>query len=117
MNQPPRPRLQALPVVAAAVGLGLSAYYGEQWYRLPSYSEQDLQASTELNLALDLERRGPTLQLSEQDRDRLRGQIRQEVEADIARERKEVQQGFIGALLMLLFGGGYLLLRIRRGRN
>ncbi|AXQ28440.1 hypothetical protein D0B54_06980 [Solimonas sp. K1W22B-7] len=108
MTPNPKPRLQALPIIALTVGLGLSAYYGEKWYLLPQYGEQDLRASVELNLALDLERRGPALQPSPEDRERLRQQIRQEIEADIARERKEATQGLISALLMLLFGGGYV---------
>lgn len=110
----PKPRLHTLPIIAAALGLGLGAYYGELWWRLPQYSEQDLQASVELNLAMDLERRGPQLQPSPEDRERLRQQIRQEIDADIARERREAQQGFASAMLMLLFGGGYLALRLRR---
>ncbi|MDM4769997.1 hypothetical protein [Solimonas sp. SE-A11] len=109
----PRPRLHALPIIAVTLGLGLGAYHGERWYKLPRYTEQDLQASVELNLAMDLERRGPTLQPSVEDRERLRNQIRQEIDADIARERREVKQGFAGAMLMLLFGGGYLALRSR----
>lgn len=107
---PPKPRLQALPILATAMGLGLSAYYGERWYQLPQYSEEDLRASAELNLAIDLERRGPALQPSPADRERLRQQIRSEIDADIGREHKEIQQGFTAAALMLLFGGGYLLL-------
>lgn len=109
----PRPRLHALPIIAVALGLGLSAYYGERWYQLPQYTEQDLQASVELNLAMDLERRGPQLQPVPAERERLRQQIRQEIDADIARERREVTQGFAVAMLMLLFGSGYLALRLR----
>ena len=113
----PRPRLHALPMIATALGLGLGAHYGERWYHLPKYDEQDLQASVELNLAIDLERRGPTLQPSVEDRERLRSQIRQEIDADIAHERKEVTQGFAVAMLMLLFGGGYLGMALRKKLN
>lgn len=109
----PRPRLHALPVIAFALGLGLGAYYGERWYKLPQYTEQDLQASVELNLVMDQERRGPQLQPAPAERERLRQQIRQEIDADIARERQEVTQGFAVTMLMLLFGGGYLALRLR----
>ncbi len=110
----PRPRLHALPMIATALGLGLGAYYGERWYHLPQYTEQDLQASVELNLVMDQERRGPQLQPAPAERERLRQQIRQEIDADIARERREVQQGFAGAMLMLLFGGGYLGLALKK---
>lgn len=109
----PRPRLHALPMIAAALGLGLGAHYGERWYHLPQYSEQDLEASVELNLAMDLERRGMQLQPAPAERERLRRQIRAEIDADIAREAREVKQGFAAAMLMLLFGGGYLALRSR----
>ncbi len=109
----PRPRLHALPMIATALGLGLGAHYGERWYHLPKYDEQDLQASVELNLAIDLEQRGPQLQPAPAERERLRQQIRQEIDADIAREAGEVKQGFAAAMLMLLFGGGYLALRMR----
>lgn len=109
----PRPRLHALPIIAVALGLGLGAYYGERWYKLPQYTEQDLQASVELNLAMDLERRGPQLQPVPAEHERLRRQIRQEIDADIARERQGATQGFMAAMLMLLFGGGYLLLKLR----
>ena len=112
----PQARLQALPIIAAAIGLGLCAYYGEHWYRLPQYSEEDLRGSVELNLALDLERRGPEHQPSPEEQERLRQQIRSEIDADIARERKDVHQGFATAMLMLLFGGGYLAWRLRQRR-
>lgn len=113
MNQP-KNRLHVMPIMAAALGLGLSAYYGEQWYRLPQYSAEDLSASVELNLAMDLERRAPDQQPSPEERERLRQQIRSEIDADISRERKTVHQGFATAALMLLFGGGYLALRLRQ---
>lgn len=109
-----KPRLQTLPIIAAAIGLGLGAYYGEQWYRLPQYSEEDLRASVELNLALDLERRAPDQQPSTEERERLRQQIRSEIDGDIARERREVHQGFATAMLMLMLGGGYLAWWLRQ---
>ena len=109
MNQP-KNRLHVMPIMAAALGLGLSAYYGEQWYRLPQYSEEDLSASVELNLAMDLERRPADQQPSPEEGERLRQQIRVEIDADISRERKAVHQGLATAALMLLFGGVYLLM-------
>ena len=116
-NLTPKPRLHALPMIATALGLGLGGYYGERWYKLPEYTEQDLQASVELNLAMDRERYGLTQQPSPAESERLRQQIRQEIDADIARERSEVKQGFVVAMLMLMFGAAFLAIRSPGGKN
>lgn len=110
MQTPRRtPRLIAVPLVLVAVGLWLTMTYGERWYHLPEYSAQDVGASVELNLMMDLQRRGPEQQPEEAEIEQLRTQIRQEIEADLNRERQDVQQHLVAGLIALLLGIGLLL--------
>jgi len=102
------PRLIAIPLVLFAIGLWQTMSHGERWVRLPDYREQDVSASVELNLALDLQQ-NPALQADEAGQQRLRDQIRSEVEADIQRERKEIGQQLGMGVLMLVLGIGALL--------
>lgn len=110
MQTPRRtPRLIAVPLVLLAVGLWLTMTYGERWYHLPKYSEQDVSASVELNLALDLQLRGADAQPDAAGIEKLRAQIRQEVTADIRRERSEIEQYLGLGLIALILAGGALL--------
>ena len=54
------PRLFAFLLIA--IGGGVLGYYGEQYRRLPTYTDADIEQSVEANLALDLARMGPHLQ-------------------------------------------------------
>jgi len=103
---PPRPLFAGLTYLALAIGLGLTAYYGQAWYELETYSEADIDASTELNLRLDLQRRGPHLQPDEQRLQELREQVRAEVVGEIERERNTIQSRFAIGLIALIVGIG-----------
>lgn len=101
------PRAMAFTLIA--FGIGLCAYYGEQWYRLPQWSEADIEQSVELNFQLDLQRLGPHLRPSEEKRAELRRMIRLEVEAEIRRERETLERWMgLGAVLCVL-GAGQLV--------
>jgi hypothetical protein len=105
---PYRPRVNLFHIVAVA-GLSLSGYYGYAWTQLPTYSEAEIEESVELNLAIDLSRRGHHLQPDAAGLERLREQVRAEVSADITRARDTVQRRFGIGLLLLVVGGGRLL--------
>ncbi|SFF42213.1 hypothetical protein SAMN04488120_1043 [Fontimonas thermophila] len=107
--QPHRPRLTSLPALLLAVGLGLVGYYGVEWYTLPEYSEADIEASVELNLQLDLQRRGPHLQPDAERLELLRKTIRAEVETEIRKEREKVQLRFGVGLIALVLGVGQIV--------
>ncbi len=102
----PRPPLATLSALLTAVGLGLCGYYGQQWYELPEYGEADIAASVELNLGIDLQRRGPHLQPDAAQLEQLRGIIRREVETDIRQERERIQLRFGVGLIALVLGAG-----------
>ena len=101
------PRFLAFLLIAA--GVGLISYYGEQRWRLPQWSEAEIEQSVELNVALDLQRRGPHLQPPPERLDALRAAVRAEVEAEIRRDRQELERwiGF-GAILCVLGAGHWL---------
>lgn len=101
------PLLTSLPALLLAVGVGLCAYYGQAWWTLPSYSEADIAASTELNLQLDLQRRGSHLQPDTAGLERLRAQVREEVEAEIRIERERIERRFGLGLIALVVGLGH----------
>ena len=89
---PPNPtnrrRVPLLPFLLFAGGLGICMYYGQQWYELPKYSDADIEASTELNLQMDLQHRGPNLQPASKDElDRMRAEVRFEITSSIQAER------------------------------
>lgn len=101
------PRLFGFLLIA--IGLGLLGYYGEQRWRLPTWSEAEIEQSVELNLALDLRHRGPHLQPAGEKLEALRRAIRAEVEADIRLERENLESWMgVGAILCML-GAGHLL--------
>lgn len=104
-----------MPYMLLAIGLGLSGYYGLQWWQLPHYSEAELQASTELNLRLDLQARGES-SLDAEAMERRGAQVAAELRADIARERSEVETGLGAGLIALVVAGGnfVLMLLLRR---
>lgn len=105
---PPRRSPRAFPFMLLAVGIGLSGYYGLQWTKLPQYSDADLDASTELNVQLELQSRNARTDAA--GLERLRRQVRQELQADIARERSEVETGLGAGLIALVLAIGHFVL-------
>ena len=105
---PPRRPLSTLPAFLLALGLGLCGYYGMEWWQLPEYSEADIAASVELNLALELQQRGPHLKPNPERLEQLRETLRAEVEGEIRREREKVQLRFGIGLIALVLGAGHL---------
>lgn len=111
---PRNPR--AFGLVLAAIGLGVVLWYGEQRARLPQWSEAEIAQSVELNLQLDLQRRGPHLQPSEDRLAALRRTLRAEVEAEIRREREQLDRWIGAGLLLLVFGAGQWFADVLRRR-
>ncbi len=102
----PRRNLSTIPAFLVALGLCLSSYYGMEWYQLPQYSEADIETSTELNLRLDLQRRGPHLQPQGEELERLRRMVRAEIQGEIRHEKEKIQTRFGIGLISLIFGLG-----------
>lgn len=90
-------------------GLGVAGWYAMEWYELPTYSEQEIEQSVELNLALDLARMGPHLKPEGEKLERLRAQVREEVEAELNRERKNAERWIGFGLLATILGLGQFL--------
>ena len=93
-----------------AIGLGVAAWYGWAWYHVPRWTEKDIAGSVELNLALDLSRLPPQ-SVTPQAQERMRTQIRHEVEAQIAKETEEPRGYTYAGLLMAAFGLAQMALR------
>jgi hypothetical protein len=92
-----------------AIGLGMAMHYGHAWYQLPKYSAEDVAASTELNLTMDLKRRMQSAPpLSEAEQQQLRARVRADLEAEIALERKRVKEPALYGLLLLVVGIGQM---------
>ena len=98
------PRLLAF--LLAAIGAGIAAWYGEQRWRLPAWSEAEIVQSVELNLAVELQRRGPHLQPSPERVEALRVTLRDEVEAEIRREREQLERWIGFGLVLVVLGLG-----------
>ena len=92
-----------LAFILIAIGVGLLTHYGTQWSRLPAWSEAEIEQSVELNLALELQHRGPHLRPDGERLDELRRTLRAEVEAEIRRERQDLERWMgVGAILCML---------------
>ncbi|ROH87771.1 hypothetical protein ED208_13730 [Stagnimonas aquatica] len=112
-----KPRLTALPAVLFLVGLGLSLHYGHAWWRMPVYSEEDIAASVELNLAMDLQRQGGSTRQDSASLETTRHQVDQEVRAAIARDREDILRGLAAGTTALLLSLCHMLwLRRLAGR-
>ena len=107
---PSRPRFSLFHAIFA-IGVALCGYYGQAWWDLPEYSPAEIDASVELNLAMDLARRGPHLQPDEEGMERLRRQLRAEIEGSLQRETDAVQLRFGIGLLCVVVGLSHLLTR------
>jgi hypothetical protein len=111
LPNPNRRRLPVLPFLLFSAGLGICFYYGQQWYELPKYIDADIDASTDLNLKLDLQHRGPNLQPANKDElARMRAEVRFEITSSIKRERDKPQQRFGIGLVALVLGLGQLMM-------
>ncbi|MDP3858429.1 MAG: hypothetical protein Q8Q73_11790 [Stagnimonas sp.] len=98
-----KPRLAGFPAALFLAGLGLSLYYADAWWRLPEYSEKDIAASVELNLAMDLQSRNLTRSsLGSPELQNLRSQLQVELQAEILQEQRTVQRGFAAGVAALL---------------
>ena len=98
---------------AVVVGIGLSGWYGLQWYQLPTYSDADIDASAELNLQLDLQRQPGTPDAAALAS--LRAKTRADVVADIERERHQVETGLGAGLIALVAAcGNFVLMALLR---
>lgn len=104
------PRPGAVGALLAAVGFGIAGWYGWDWYQVPKWSEQEIAGSVELNLALDLSRLPPD-SVPPETQDRMRAQIRREVEAQIAKETEEPRAWTLAGLLIGAFGLAQMALR------
>ncbi|MES2491395.1 MAG: hypothetical protein V4607_16545 [Pseudomonadota bacterium] len=113
-------RRPVLPILLFSAGLGLCMYFGQEWYQLPKYSESDIDASTELNLKLDLQNRGPNLQPASKDElETMRARVRFEITSSIKAERDKITQRFSIGLVALVLGFGQLVMEwlMRRGKS
>jgi hypothetical protein len=95
---------RAFAFLMAAIGVGLVAYYGEQRWRMPEWSEAEIAQSVELNLAVELQRRGPHLQPAGERLETLRRTLRAEVEAAIRRDRQALDRWIGCGGLLIVFG-------------
>lgn len=101
------PRL--IPAMLFSAGLGVAGYYGLQWRDLPHLSEQELEQSAELNLALDLARMAPEQRPQGQQLQEMKTRERSDVQADLDREREVVHERFAAGLVAMVFGIGQLV--------
>jgi hypothetical protein len=95
-----------LAFLLAAGGLGLCGYAGLQWYELPHYSEDELKASTELNLQIDLARQGTQSVLPPEQLENLRNAERTEIAEELHSNREQVTTWLACGLALLAIATG-----------
>lgn len=104
------------PAALLAVALGISMYYGYAWYALPTYSEEEIDQSAEINVALDLRQSGKPLPTDAAEMARLRNSVRAEVVAEIEAEKKRAIGPFVAGIMGLLFALGQIVIYLRSGK-
>lgn len=106
INRAPRtPPPGATGALIAALGLGVAGWFGWDWYHLGRWSEDELRASVELNLALDLARepeRAPTVEAQQRLRQTIRRELLDEIEREVETPRGYTLAGLLIAGLGLL---------------
>jgi hypothetical protein len=116
MSAAPRMKLTGFTAAMMMVGVVLTGHYGTAWYELPKYSEDDIAISAMLNVQMDLQRQNlPPPAATELER--LRLQVRNEIQADIAKAEREIHTGFAVGLVALVLGIGQAILSRRLQRS
>lgn len=99
-----------LGFIILCVGLGICLYYGMEWYELPTYTEAEIEQSTELNLQMDLQRMGEHLRpKTKEDLELMRARLRAEITGAIKEQSDTVHLRFSVGLIALIIGIGQLL--------
>jgi hypothetical protein len=93
-----------LPVFIFLAGLGIAGYYGLEWRNAPTWTNAEIEQSVDLNLAMDIERMGPHLRPTGAKLDRLRAQVRAEVEHEANKGLKTAQLRFSVGLIAIVVG-------------
>jgi hypothetical protein len=93
-----------IPAIMFSAGLAVAGYYGLAWYQMPQFSEQEIEQSTELNLALDLAQRSAQERPQGLQLEALKARVRADVENDIHSELKVAQVRFSLGLIAMVFG-------------
>lgn len=98
----------ALAFLLVSAGGGCCIYGTMLWRELPKYTEAEIAASAELNLALDTNREGHgpagTVTESESNLARRREVSQAEVRAEIEQERSAPRAWFVGGPVLMLLG-------------
>lgn len=101
----------ATGALVATIGLGVSGWFGWDWYQLGRWTEDELRASVELNLALDLARdpdRATTVEAQNALRREIRLELLEQIELEVETPRSYTMAG----LMMTGFGLLQMVLRI-----
>lgn len=106
-----KPRFGLFHIIAI-IGLSLSAYYGHALMTWDDLTDEEIEQSVEINLALDLNRRGPHLQPDDATRARMREQVRAEIVGERAVAKEKIERR-LGVGLLLTVAGGIRLLMAR----
>lgn len=106
-----RPRFGVFHLIFI-IGISIAGYYGHALWTWPEYSDRDIEQSVELNLAIDLSRRGPHLMPDEAGLQRLREQIHGEITGELSHQRIQAERR-LGVGLLLTVAGALRLLMTR----
>ncbi len=98
-----------LGFIILSIGIGICLYYGMEWYELPTYTEADIDQSTELNLQYDLQRLGPLSQPKTKDElELMRAKVRYEISSSIKEQSDKIHLRFSVGLIALIIGIGQM---------
>ena len=107
-------RRPPLGLALATIGLGVALWYGHDWYRTPTMTDEQVAELVELNLAAAMARRPDAAQPTEQQLGALAATIREEIRTGLARKRETARTGCLAGLAAAVFG--FVQMFLLRGR-
>jgi hypothetical protein len=88
----------------ASIGLGVALWFGYDWYRAPSMSEEQIAQLVDLNLAADVARSPDGAKPTPEQLTALSMSLREEITTELIRTRNDARTGCLAGLAAAVFG-------------
>lgn len=97
-------RRPPLGLALVTIGLGVALWYGYDWFRAPTMSDEQIAQLVELNLAADVARRPGGAQPPPEQLAALAASLREEITTELTRTRDDARTGCLAGLAAAVFG-------------
>lgn len=100
----PRRSSPPLGFAIAAIGLGLVLWFGYDWMRLPSLSDQEIAQQVDAAMAADVMRNPDGSKPDAAQVELLKAHVREEIAGEIDAQRNQAKLGTLVGLAAAVFG-------------